>query len=121
MASPATDVFLSYKAENRARVVPLDRALEADGLSVWWDVRIEAGTNWREDIERHLDAAGCVVVVWSKRSVGPAGQFARDEARRAQRRNAYVPVCIDAVEPPPIRADPRFAALLKRLNLATLN
>ena len=127
MASAATDVFLSYKAEDRARLAPLVRALEAEGLAVWWDVHIDAGSNWHEDIERHLDAARCVVVVWSRRSVGPAGQFVRDEARRAQRRGVYVPVCLDAVDPPlgfgeiqalslrgwkGDRSDPRFQAIV---------
>ena len=50
MASGAADVFLSYKAEDRARLVPLAQALEAEGFSVWWDVHIEGGTNWHEDI-----------------------------------------------------------------------
>ena len=95
-----TDVFLSYKAEDLPRVEPLVAALEADGLSVWWDARLSAGSEWREDIQEQLDAAGCVVVVWSKRSVGPEGRFVRDEASRAQRRGAYLPVRIDKVEPP---------------------
>lgn len=100
MASPATDVFLSYKAEDRARLAPLVDALEAEGFTVWWDAHIGGGTNWHEDIEQHLDAAKCVVVAWSKRSIGHDGHFVRDEARRAQRRDAYVPVCLDGVDPP---------------------
>lgn len=100
MASPATDVFLSYKAEDRARLLPLVEALEAEGFTVWWDAHIGGGTNWHEDIEQHLEAAKCVVVAWSKRSIGHDGHFVRDEARRAQRRDAYVPVCLDGVEPP---------------------
>src|SRR5438552_1807697 len=100
MTGPATDVFLSYKAEDRARLVPLVRALEAEGFTVWWDAHIGGGTNWHEEIEQHLDAAKCVVVAWTKRSVSPEGRFVRDEARRAQRRGAYVPVRLDPVEPP---------------------
>ena len=100
MASPAPDVFLSYKAEDRARLTPLVEALQSEGLIVWWDAQIAGGANWQEDIEQHLDAARCVLVAWSKRSVGHDGHFVRDEARRAQRRDAYVPVCLDGVEPP---------------------
>ena len=126
MASPATDVFLSYKAEDRSRLAPLVAALEAEGFSVWWDAHIGGGTNWHEDIEQHLEAAKCVVVAWTKRSIGHDGHFVRDEARRAQKRDAYIPVCLDGVEPPlgfgeiqalPLknwkgdRADPRFEAL----------
>ncbi|MCH8614492.1 TIR domain-containing protein, partial [Sphingomonas sp. SM33] len=96
----ATDLFVSYKAEDRARVRPLIEALEAEGLSVWWDVHIGGGANWREDIEDHLDAAKCVIVVWTKRSVSREGNFVRDEAARAQRRGIYLPVRLDAVDPP---------------------
>ena len=94
------DVFISYKAEDRRRVVPLVQALEADGLTVWWDAHIAGGVDWRDSIEEHLDAARCVIVVWSKRSVGREGRFVRDEATRAQRRETYLPVRIDKVEPP---------------------
>ena len=122
----ATDLFVSYKAEDRSRVKPLVDALEAEGFSVWWDVHIGGGTNWREDIEEHLDAAKCVIVAWTKRSVAREGNFVRDEATRAQRRGTYLPVRIDAVDPPlgfgevqalPLigwkgdSADPRFKAV----------
>jgi TolB-like protein/tetratricopeptide (TPR) repeat protein len=94
------DVFLSYKAEDRARVSPLVDALTAEGLSVWWDVHIEGGAAWRDAIRENLDAAACVIVVWSKASTGPAGHFVQDEASRAKRRGVYLPVVIDEVEPP---------------------
>src|SRR5438067_4090625 len=94
------DVFISYKAEDRRRIQPLVQALQADGFSVWWDEHIGAGDAWRETIEQQLDGARCVLVIWSKRSVGPEGQFVRAEASRAQRRGVYVPVLIDPVEPP---------------------
>ena len=95
-----SDVFISYKAEDRRRVLPLVQALQADGYSVWWDEHIGAGDEWRQTIERQLDAAKCVVVIWSRRSVGPEGQFVRDEATRAQQRHVYVPVTIDRVPLP---------------------
>ena len=127
MQASGTDVFVSYKAEDRARLKPLVDALEAEGFSVWWDAQIGGGTNWHEDIEQHLDTAKCVVVAWTKRSTGHDGHFVRDEARRAQRRDAYMPVCLDAVEPPlgfgevqtislkgwhGDRSDPRFQAVV---------
>ena len=51
-----SDVFVSYKAEDRRRVHPLVNALEAEGLSVWWDAQIGGGTAWRQSIERELNA-----------------------------------------------------------------
>ncbi|HVR90895.1 MAG TPA: TIR domain-containing protein [Novosphingobium sp.] len=122
-----SDVFVSYKAEDRARVRPLVEALEADGLSVWWDAHIGGGDDWRETIACQLDEARCVIVAWSKRSTDVEGRFVRDEATRALRRHVYLPVRIDKVDPPlgfgetqalPLigwkgdLADPRFQAVL---------
>ena len=95
-----TDVFISYKTEDRARVRPLVDALTAEGLDVWWDVHIQGGAAWRETIRGHLEAASCVIVVWSDGAVGPAGHFVQDEAAYAKRRGVYLPVAVDPVEPP---------------------
>jgi len=122
-----SDVFVSYKAEDRRRVQQLVNALEADGLSVWWDTHIGGVAAWREIIEHELNAAKCVIVVWSAQSIGPAGSFVRDEASRAWERGTYLPVKIDDSRPPlgfgetqalPLfgwkgkRADPRYQAVL---------
>jgi serine/threonine-protein kinase len=121
------DVFVSYKAEDRRRVKPLVEALQADGYSVWWDEQIGGGAAWRHAIESELNAAKCVIVAWSKRSVGAEGTFVQDEATRAQQRRVYVPVTIDKVHLPlgfgetqalPLtgwhgdRADPHYQAVL---------
>ena len=126
MAGESADVFVSYKAEDRARLAPIVEALNAEGFSVWWDRHIGGGTHWREEIQEHLDLAKCVIVAWTRRSVGPAGDFVRDEASRARKRGSYLPISLDAVEPPlgfgeiqaislkgwqGDRSDPRFLAL----------
>jgi serine/threonine-protein kinase len=100
MTSAASDVFISYKAEERKRLVPLVEAFQAEGFSVWWDQHIGGGTNWREEIESHLDAARVVIVVWSKRSISPEGRFVRDEAAQAQETGRYLPITVDNVRPP---------------------
>lgn len=94
------DIFVSYKAEDRRRVKRLVEALEADNHSVWWDEQIGGGSAWRHEIEAALNAAKCVVVAWSKHSVGPEGMFVQDEATRAQQRHVYVPVTIDKIHLP---------------------
>ena len=121
------DLFVSYKSEDRDRVAPLVAALEAHGIKVWWDAHLGGGDTWRDTIEDELNAASCVLVVWSARSAGRDGRFVRDEASRAQERGVYLPVRIDPVKPPlgfgetqalPLigwkgdRADPRYAAVL---------
>jgi serine/threonine-protein kinase len=95
-----TDIFLSYKAEDRPRVRPLVAALEAAGHEVWWDARISGGEDWRESIAHQLDQAKCVIVAWSERSIGPEGRFVRDEAGVAQESGRYLPITIDPVRPP---------------------
>jgi TolB-like protein/tetratricopeptide (TPR) repeat protein len=122
-----SDVFVSYKAEDRRRVKPLVDALEADGYSVWWDAQIGGGAQWRHMIEAELNAAKCVLVAWSRRSVGVEGTFVQDEATRAQERHVYIPVLLDKVHLPlgfgemqalPLtgwkgdRSDPHYQAIL---------
>ena len=95
-----SDVFISYKREDEVRVGRLARALEKAGLDIWWDRGLPGGESWRTNIVNALDAARCVVVVWSHGSVGIEGAFVRDEATRAMSRGILVPVMIDRVAPP---------------------
>jgi hypothetical protein len=74
--------------------------LQKAGFEVWWDRGLPGGESWRANIAEALEAARCVVVVWSHGSVGVEGAFVRDEAGRAMRRGILVPVMIDAVAPP---------------------
>jgi hypothetical protein len=94
------NIFVSYKREDEARVGRLVRALERSGHAVWWDRGLGGGENWRQQIQGALEGAGCVVVVWSQESVGPAADFVRDEAAHAKRRGVLVPVLLDRVPLP---------------------
>ena len=65
-----SEVFFSYAREDRDRVERLALAFEDAGLDVWWDRKISPGDRFEEVIEQAIDAAHCVVVVWSIASVG---------------------------------------------------
>jgi len=63
------DVFISYKREDRERIAPLARALEARGYTVWWDLELVPSQKFERQIKRELDAAKCMIVVWTDRSI----------------------------------------------------
>jgi TIR domain len=93
-------VFVSYKREDEVRVAKLVRGLESANFTVWWDRGLPGGENWRERIQGALQSARCVIVVWTRESVGSSGDFVRDEAGDAKRRGILVPVRLDRVDPP---------------------
>ena len=84
-----TDVFISYANEDRARAGNLASALEARGWSVWWDRRIIPGQTYDQAIERELESAKSVVVLWSKDSI--ASEWVKNEATAASERGVLVP------------------------------
>jgi hypothetical protein len=93
-----SDIFLSYASEDLPRVGVLIRALERRGWSVWWDRTILPGRTFDQVIEEALDAARCVMVVWSQHSVH--SDWVKTEAAEGARRRILVPVLLDAVRIP---------------------
>jgi len=93
-----TDVFISYASEDRERAAELARALGTLGWSVWWDRKIIAGQPFDHAIERELEAAKSVVVLWSKHSIG--SEWVKNEAAVASERGVLVPAVIESVKLP---------------------
>jgi len=93
-----SDVFISYAAEDRDRAARLANALGRRGWSVWWDRKIIAGQAFDQAIERELESAKCVVVLWSKHST--ASEWVKNEAAAAAERGVLVPASVDGVKLP---------------------
>lgn len=92
------DIFVSYASEDRDRVEPLVEALQACGWDVWWDRELIVGPSFDEKIEEAIDAASCIVVVWSAHSI--KSQWVRAEANEGMTRKVLVPLLVDDVRPP---------------------
>jgi len=87
------DIFISYAREDRARAQQLAQAVDAQGWSVWWDVVIPAGRTFDEVIDEAIEAAKCVIVLWSHTSVN--SRYVRGEAHDADEHGILVPVLIE--------------------------
>jgi hypothetical protein len=92
------DIFISYASHDHECAKLLAGALSARGWSVWWDRKIPLGKSFDQVIEEALDAARCVVVLWSRASV--ASNWVKTEADEAWRRKILVPVLIEEIKPP---------------------
>lgn len=92
------DVFISYNREDRETARLFANALEAEGLSVWWDAALRAGETYDEVTEQNLRGAGAVVVLWSKRSSN--SKWVRAEATVGERSSTLVPALIEDCERP---------------------
>ena len=89
------DIFLSYARDDRERVAPVARALEAAGYSLWWDPAIHPGESFRAEIEEALGSSKCVVVVWTKTSI--TRNWVIEEAEDGLQRGILVPILLDDI------------------------
>lgn len=88
------DIFISYARADRDTARTFADAFLAHGWTVWWDPEIFYATQYDKVIEDELAKAKCIVVLWSKRSVG--SRWVRSEASYGVERQALVPVRIEA-------------------------
>ncbi len=93
-----SQVFISYASEDRPWVEPFAKTLEQQGWSVWWDRQIPTGHSYDDVIWTALQAAACVVVIWSNASI--ASEWVKEEASDAKKRNILLPIRIDEARPP---------------------
>ena len=92
------EVFISYRRSDEHHASQLAKALEDQGLSVWWDKEIPPGKSFDQVIEEALDAAKCVVVLWSKRA--NQSDWVKTEAGEGAARGILMPVLVERVQPP---------------------
>jgi hypothetical protein len=92
------DIFISYSSEDRDRAAQLAHVLDGFGWTVWWDRQIIIGQVFDHAIERELDNAKSVIVLWSKHSV--ASEWVKNEAAVAAERGVLLPATIEEVKLP---------------------
>ncbi|MES1156343.1 MAG: TIR domain-containing protein [Alphaproteobacteria bacterium] len=93
-----TDVFVSYKREERDKVEPLVKALESLGLDVWYDYEIVAGDQFERVISERLNNARAVVVCWSKAAA--ESEWVQAEADKARASEKFASVLLEPCEVP---------------------
>jgi hypothetical protein len=92
------DIFISYAREDRPAASALADALERCGWPVFWDREIAAGQRFDQVLTAELQAARCVIVLWSE--AGVASHWVAEEAGAALERNRLVPARLQDVAPP---------------------
>lgn len=93
-----TDVFISYASSSRESAAWVARAVEGLGYSVWWDSALLPHDMWGTTIEQELNAARCVVVLWSSDALG--SRWVRAEATRALDSAKLIQASLDGASPP---------------------
>lgn len=76
------DVFVSYHRSDRARAEEAVASLVDHGFTVWWDDRVTPMETWDRTVEREIDDARCVLVLWTAESA--ASDWVRIEANFAK-------------------------------------
>jgi formylglycine-generating enzyme required for sulfatase activity len=93
-----SDIFISYANADRGKAKDIADALKRQGFSVWWDRSILPGETFDTIIDEALDAAKCVIVLWSHTSV--SSDWVKTEASEGKQRGILIPVLIDDVKIP---------------------
>jgi TolB-like protein len=88
-----TNVFVSYARPDKERVEPIVAFIDSVVGDVWWDDRLIAGEYFTDEVERRLNEADFVVVVWTPTSV--RSKWVMDEAAVGRDAEKLLPVCLD--------------------------
>ena len=98
MGPTMTTVFVSYSHKDADQASRVVEALKDADFDVFWDRRVDSGDKWRRTIETHLNAADCVLVLWTSHSV--ESDWVIEEANLAKDRGTLLPYRIGDVRVP---------------------
>ena len=93
-----SQIFISYAREDQAKAQIVVQRLEREGWDVWWDQELIPGEIWDDHIQKAVEEALCVIVLWSKESV--KSEWVRAEAREGRRHKKLIPILLDQVKLP---------------------
>ncbi|MBI1340532.1 TIR domain-containing protein [bacterium] len=93
-----SEVFISYAHEDEAHARRLAETLAAAGVEVWWDRKLVSGDPFDSKIGEALEAAGCVVVLWSRHAL--ASRYVALEAGEAFDADKLTQARLDQSRPP---------------------
>ena len=92
------EIFLSYGHDDLATAKRYAQAFQRAGFSVWWDESLRSGEAFDTAIERAIEDAKAVVVLWSRSSV--QSRWVRAEATLAEKSGTLVSVLIESCKLP---------------------
>ncbi|WP_051531208.1 TIR domain-containing protein [Sphingomonas sp. URHD0057] len=91
-------IFLSYARADVDCARKLADLVARAGHDVWWDRELHGGSRFSTEIDKALNDAEAVIVLWSQSSLESA--WVQDEAAEGRDSGRLVPATIDAVRPP---------------------
>lgn len=94
-----SDVFLSYKREQRERILPIVSALQQLKVDVWYDAELQPGRAFTEEICEEIDDCKAQIVCWSAEAA--RSPWVTGEAEIGRNRQVLVPVFIEECRLPP--------------------
>jgi len=84
------DIFVSYASSDRPRAETLKEWFEAAGWSAWIDRDISLSEDWADRIQRELDEARVVVVLWGAEA--RRSEWVQREASAAQESDRLIQI-----------------------------
>ena len=96
----STEVFISYAAKDRTRVLDLVERLRAAGVSVWIDqMGIEGATMWSQEIVAAIRSCKVLILAISENSAG-SENVVKEVALASEGRKRILPVYLAQAEIP---------------------
>jgi hypothetical protein len=93
-----TDIFISYKQENREYARAIAEMFASHGYDVWWDIDLLPGQKFADEINSVIKKAKAVVVLWTPKSV--ISNWVKAETSLAMERGILIPALIEKVDLP---------------------
>ncbi|MEM9739894.1 MAG: toll/interleukin-1 receptor domain-containing protein [Pseudomonadota bacterium] len=94
----AYDIFISYRRTDQMVARALVEQLEARGVAVWWDQKIEGGEDWRDAIVAGLESAQALVILFSD-ECNDSKQLKKEMAIADTLDKLVIPVLIEDTKP----------------------
>jgi adenylate cyclase len=91
-------VFLSYARDDVELAKQLASLIGDAGHQVWWDREIHGGSHFSSEIDKALQDANAVLVLWTEASTKSA--WVQDEAAEGRDSGRLVPAVVNGARPP---------------------